>query len=47
MTDSKEYAKKLIDKLNDGQTEVLIDFISSFFSKAELDEIEKEENGDK
>ena len=42
MTDSKEYAKKLIDKLNDEQTEVLIDFLSSFFSKDELDEIEKE-----
>ena len=42
MTDSKEYAKKLIDKLNDGQTEVLIDFLSSFFSKDELDATEKE-----
>ena len=42
MSDSKEYAKKLIDHLNDGQTEVLIDFLSSFFTVSELNEIKEE-----
>ena len=42
MKDAKEYAKKLIDHLNDGQTEITIDFLSSFFNSETIAEREKE-----